>query len=89
LAPINNIWQNIINVEVKKLGNADSETKLATLGKKMTRLSRTYRSYRVFPLHFLVKILETLSIRWNGSPGNSFYGNVFVGSFKLFEFSIK
>ena len=69
-ALVTNIWQNVINAEVKKLANADTETKLATLGSKMKTLGRTYASSeQFFFLEFLVKTLETLSIKWNGSPG--------------------
>ena len=67
---VTNIWHNVINAEVKKLANADAETKLATLGSKMKTLGRTYAlSEQFFSLEFLVKTLETLSIKWNGSPG--------------------
>jgi nuclear pore complex protein Nup155 len=53
-ALVTNIWQNVINAEVKKLGNADAETKLATLGSKMKTLGRTYaQSEQFFPLDFV------------------------------------
>ncbi|KZS02145.1 Nuclear pore complex protein Nup155 [Daphnia magna] len=69
-ALVTSIWQNIINAEVKKLSSADTETKLATLGSKMKTLGRTYaQSEQFFPLEFLVKTLETYSVRWNGPPG--------------------
>ncbi|KAI9555074.1 hypothetical protein GHT06_017589 [Daphnia sinensis] len=69
-ALVTSIWQNIINAEVKKLGNADTETKLAALSSKMKTLGRTYaQSEQFFPLDFLVKTLETYSVRWNGPPG--------------------
>jgi hypothetical protein len=72
--------QNIINAEVKKLSSADTETKLATLGSKMKTLGRTYaQSEQFFPLEFLVKTLETYSVRWNGPPGK----------FQLFLCSLK
>jgi nuclear pore complex protein Nup155 len=32
-ALVTDIWQKVINVEVKRLGNADAGTKLATLGR--------------------------------------------------------
>ena len=67
---VTNIWQNVINAEVKKLANADAETKLAILGSKMKTLGRTYAlSEQFFSLEFLVKTWETLSIKWNGAPG--------------------
>lgn len=69
-ALVTNVWLSIINAEVKKLSNVDSETKLATLGGKMKTLGRSYaQSEQFFPLEILVKTLETHSIRWNGSPG--------------------
>jgi hypothetical protein len=52
-ALVTNIWQNVINVEVKKLGNADAETKLASLGSKMKTLGRTCaESEQFFPWNF-------------------------------------
>jgi nuclear pore complex protein Nup155 len=70
VALVTNIWQNVINAEVKEPGNADAETKLATLGSKMKTMGRTYaQSEQFFPLEFLVKTLETFSIRWDETSG--------------------
>ena len=69
-ALVTSVWQSIVNCEVKKLSNADPESKLSTLGSKMKTLGRLYaQSEQFFPLEFLVKTLETLSIRWDGPPG--------------------
>lgn len=65
-----NVWLNVINSELKKLDRADPQTKLAAIGSKMTTLARAYASSeQFFPLEFVVKTLETYSIRWSGDPG--------------------
>jgi nuclear pore complex protein Nup155 len=67
-ALVTNIWQNVINAKVKKLGNADAEKKLATLASKMKTLGRIYaQSEQFFPLKFLVKTLETDGFRSAGT----------------------
>ncbi len=64
------VWLNVINAELKKLDRSDSETKLASIGSKMKTLGRAYASSeQFFPLEFIVKTLETHSIRWNGDAG--------------------
>lgn len=70
LIQVTNVWLNVINSELKKLDRANSETKLAAIGSKMKTLGRSYASSeQFFPLEFIVKTLETYSIRWNGDPG--------------------
>ena len=65
-----NVWTDIILSELKKLGRADSETKLMSLGNKIRTLARSYAaSDQLFPLDFLIKTLEIYSIQWNAHPG--------------------
>ena len=65
-----NVWLNVINAELKKLDRADTETKLSAVGSKMKTLAKNYASSeQFFPLEFVIKTLETYSIRWKGDPG--------------------
>ena len=64
-----NVWLNIINDELKKLNSADTDTKIATLSNKIRALGRLYASSeQFFPLDFLIKTLESYSVKWDGNP---------------------
>ena len=53
---IQSIWTNIIDRELDRLANTDSQTKMTAISRKIESLGRLYvTSSKYFPLEFLVK----------------------------------
>jgi len=64
---IQSIWTNIIERELERLANADSQTKKSAISGKIDSLGRLYvTSSKYFPLEFLVKELELFSCKAGG-----------------------